>query len=82
MDNQVSAYRDTFSTPNGKRVLGHILLEAGYFDVDLVSPEDIAVQNFAKKIIRNLGIITLKNVDSYVSGLFNLPVDFKETSNE
>ena len=60
-------------TAAGQRVLGNILIEAGYFDCDLSTPEEIAVQNFAKKILKNLGIHGLSSVDSYINKLFELP---------
>jgi len=56
MNEQITTYRQTFMTDSGRRVLAHLLTEAGYFDCDLKTPEEIAVLNFAKKIIKNLGI--------------------------
>ena len=72
---QINSYRQCFSSDAGKRVLGHLLLEAGYFDTDLSTPEEIAVQNFAKKILKNMGIHKLETVDYYVDKLFELPVE-------
>ncbi len=75
---QVASYRACFGTDAGKRVLEHLLTDAGYFDTDLFSEGDIAVQNFAKKIIKNLGVFRIVNkkvtgVDAYVNKLFELP---------
>jgi len=73
-DTTVVDYRATFSTDAGKRVLAHLLLESGYFDCDLKTEGEIAVLNFVKKIIRNLGICTEpKDVAGFVQKLMELP---------
>ena len=75
-----ASYRACFGTDAGKRVLGNILLDAGYFDSDLSLDGEIAVQNFAKKIVgkitgapldRNI-TLTKDKVDGYINGLYNL----------
>lgn len=74
IDNQTITYRTCFSTDAGKRVLGQLLIDAGYFDIDLKTLEELAVLNFAKKIIVNLGICnTPDSIDSFVNKLFELP---------
>ena len=70
---QTNSYRLCFSTDSGKRVLGHLLAEAGLFDTDLKTTEELAVENFAKKILKNMGIYDLDSVESYVNQLFQLP---------
>jgi len=73
-DTTVLDHRACFSTDAGKRVLAYLLLEAGYWDVDIKTPEEIAVLNFAKKIIRNLGICNHpRDMDSFVQKLLELP---------
>ena len=77
-DNQIASYRTCFSTDAGKRVLGHLLVEAGYFDTDLKTPEELAVLNYAKKILANVGLFSMKKkkitgIDSFVNKLFELP---------
>ncbi len=66
-------YRTCFGTEAGKKVLGDILIQSGYFDLDLETPEEIAIQNFGKYIVHNLGVNSVDNVDTYVQNLFNLP---------
>ena len=74
VSDEIASNRACFSTDAGKRVLGDILIQAGYFDSDLSSEGEIAVQNFAKRIIRKLGIVNdPKDVSSYVQKLFELP---------
>jgi hypothetical protein len=83
LDKTVTDYRTCFSSDAGKRVLGDILINGGYFDTDLVTEGDIAVQNFVKKIVRKLGIFEaevdkngmprrIKGIDSYINGLFGV----------
>ncbi len=79
-DNQVNSYRTCFSTDSGKRVLGHLLVNAGYFDTDLKTPEELAVLNYVKKILLNIGLFSIKNrkvigIDSFVNKLFEVPTD-------
>ncbi len=72
---EVVAYRTCFSTDAGKRVLGHLLLQAGLFDDDLKTPEDLAVENFAKRILTNLGINdTPDKMREYVNKLFEIKI--------
>ena len=74
MDNTVTSHRTCFGTDAGKRVLGHILLEGGYFDTDLKTEGEIAVQNFVKGIVKNLGIFDdPKDVGLYIQKLMELP---------
>ena len=73
-DTTVVDHRVCFSTDAGKRVLAYILLEAGYFDCDIKTPEEIAVLNFAKKIIKNLGVCTQpQDMAGFVQKLMELP---------
>lgn len=70
----VASFRACFMTDPGKRVLGQILMDGGYFDTDLETEGELAVQNFVKKIVRNLGICQdPRGVGSYVQALMNLP---------
>ena len=49
-------YRNCFSTDVGKRVLGHMLLEAGFFDSDLKTSDELAVENFMKNVLKIIGV--------------------------
>jgi len=70
----VAVFRACFGTDSGKRALGQILLDGGYWDANLKTEGEIAVQNFVKKIVKNLGIFKDPNdIDSYVQKLFELP---------
>ena len=73
MDNTLVTYRTCFSTDAGRRVLGDILINGGYFDIDLKTEGEIAVQNFVKTIIKKLGVDGPEVVDSYVQKILELP---------
>jgi hypothetical protein len=78
---ELASYRTCFSSDAGKRVLGDILINAGYFDTDLKTSEEIAVENFAKEILKKvLGgkekqICSPTSVGSFVQKLFELPTE-------
>ncbi len=73
MDETVASYRQCFMTDAGRRVLGDLLITSGYFDSNLTTKGEIAVQNFAKRIVKKLGICdTPDKVNEYVNGLLNL----------
>lgn len=83
MDSTVTAYRQTFSTESGKRVLVDILSQAGFFDTNLSTPEEIAVENFAKKILKKSGLcgqvpehswLSIDNLDGFGQKLFELAI--------
>ena len=67
-------YRNCFSTDVGKRVLGHLLLEAGFFDSDL-SPEEVAVENFMKNVLKRMGVYDdPEKMTQVVNGLVNVSI--------
>ena len=73
VNNHTTSYRQCFSSDAGKRVLAHLLREAGYFDTDMKTTEELAVLNFANKIIKNLGICnTNESTEEFVRKLFEL----------
>lgn len=79
-DSQTTWYRTCFGTDAGKRVLSNLLLEAGYFDTDLKTLEELAVLNFAKKILSNIGLFferdgKIVGIDTFVNKLFELEME-------
>ncbi len=70
-----NSFRVCFSTAAGQRVLGYILMQAGYFDAKLETTEQLAVLNFVKEhILKNCGLLKIENVGSYIRKLFEIPV--------
>ena len=74
MNSQTTSYRQCFMSDAGKRVLAHLLTEAGYFDTNLSTLEELAVLNFVKKIIKNIGINTPEQATEFVQKLFDISI--------
>ena len=55
-DQTLIDYKTCFTTNTGRRVLCHLLMEAGLFDTDIKTPEEVAVENYAKQILKNMGL--------------------------
>lgn len=73
MDNTQTDYRTVFfGSDAGRRVLGHLLADAGFFDPDLKKPEEQAIQNFMKKRLEILGVTKKDNIVSFVNKLAEL----------
>lgn len=74
-----TSFRACFSTDAGKRALGRILIDSGFFDTDLKTESDIARENFAKEILQHIlggekkTVCGPDVVDSFVQKLFELP---------
>ena len=72
-DSHITSYRTCFSTDAGRRVLGDLLIQAGYFDTDLKTAEELAVLNFVKNIIKNMGVAGHpKDVSMFVDKLVQI----------
>jgi len=61
----------TFSTPHGKRVLLLILADLHFFD-EAVGPEEIALSNYARKLLFKMGVLDEQNVGNIVSTVVKL----------
>ena len=70
-------HRQLFSSAIGQKVLGQMLIDGGYFDNKRTAPEDMAVLNYVKGILKNCGLLKTENIDSYVRNLFNIPAGEK-----
>lgn len=87
---QRDVYRQCFTAPKGRECLTMLLIKAGYFRTDLKTTEELAVLNFAKGILKDLGLyekteigrdcaksITLykyKLAGTYVNKILDLPI--------
>ena len=66
-------YRQCFMTDPGRFVLGDLLKHSGFFDPDIASPEEVAVQNFMKIILKNMKIVDKEDkIPEFVNKLFEL----------
>ena len=75
LDQHEIDYRTCFSTPVGRRVLGNILANAGLFDTGHKTPEQSAVENFAKTILESMGLFGAKNahkVDQITNAIIDI----------
>lgn len=72
----VKAYRKVFSTPDGKKVLAHMLTELGFFDeVPVDDVMAVSLQNYAKHLLARCGIIRGEVIYDVVSMLFKIPYE-------
>ena len=74
-------YRTCFSTGPGKVVLTDLLINAGFFDTDLKTPEEIAVENYAKQILYKMGVYNRKDLSQqvrFVNNIIVLPVEIEK----
>ena len=75
-DSQTVSYRQCFTSDAGRWTLGDILINGGYFDTDLKTEGEIAVQNFVKRIVKKLGICsTPESISEYINKLFELKAE-------
>ena len=56
--------RTCFSTDAGKRYLGCMLTDAGFFE-QLITPEQQAVQNFMKVVLSDMGVWPVEGEKKY-----------------
>ena len=67
--------RSCFSTDVGKRVLGWMLLDAGFFDCDMKTTDELAVENFMKNILKEMGVYDNPDkMSQVVNGLLNVSI--------
>lgn len=66
----VSDYREVFATDAGRRVLTHFLAEACFFS-EALDEEQHANCNFAKRLLRDMGIWTEGNAKEIVDALID-----------
>lgn len=66
-------YRNCFGTGSGKIVLKNILMEAKIFE-QISTPEEMAVENFAKTILHKMGEYgDVRRNETIIDRLFNIP---------
>jgi hypothetical protein len=67
-------YRNTFTSPTGKKVLCHMLTELGFFDQVLETEEEKARADYAKRLLMLCGIFLPGNLESVIDNLFRIPI--------
>jgi hypothetical protein len=82
MTDQTQQYfRECFSTPAGRVVLGIILNDLGYFD-DNLHPEEVCKANYAKTILKYMGLANIDTLRSFVDRLISIPVTQEKKEDE
>lgn len=66
-------YRELFNSRLGREVLAHMLVELGYFNEVVESPEERAHFNYARHLLKIMGIIQPRNVVKMVDSLMMIP---------
>jgi hypothetical protein len=70
----ITAYRNVFSSLNGKLVLMDILEDLGHFNSELnTTPEMVAMQSSAKMILKKLGVWDSRNIERIVDAYLTIP---------
>ena len=77
-----TAYRSAFSGHGGEKVLCHMLVELGFFNQKVTTPEEIACYNYAVQLLRHMGIWTAENVPLIVRGLLSIPYRDKQENDD
>lgn len=71
----VEAYQQTFGTPQGRKVIAHMLMEMRFFDADVQDEEGRHLRNYATRLLQRLGAGNPEAiVQEMLSGLLSIPV--------
>ena len=62
-------YKYLFNTARGRRVLSHMLGELKFYP-EAITDEDVALQNYARRLLMNIGIWEKGNALNIVKSLF------------
>jgi hypothetical protein len=67
-------YRRVYETPDGRRVLAHVLTELGFFDTDVKDEREMGRQDYARRLLWMLGITDHENINRVIDSFLKLPV--------
>lgn len=74
----VEKYRIVFGTETGKEVLTDILAGMGFFHLEEISPEALALHNQAKIILQKCGLLNYRKREELLDSWFKLPFEIYE----
>lgn len=78
----VEDMRNVFLTPTGRRVFTYILHICGYFDSDISSAEEVALRNFATRLVKIMGANQPVNAfyvtDAMLDAVTHIPIPKEE----
>lgn len=66
----IADYNSTFDTENGRKALTYFLAQACFFS-ETVDEETVALNNYAKQILRDMGIWSEGNAKAIVDALLD-----------
>lgn len=66
------AYRRVFGTPEGRIVLGHMLVELHFLDEVVDNSEEQGLANYARRLLKNCGIWNELNVNEIVNAFMDI----------
>lgn len=78
-------YRQVFANkqnPAGRAVLTDMLNELHFFSSHLEGEEQVALNNFARKLLYNIGVWQEKNVYDITDAFMGIPWDYREQEDE
>lgn len=71
----IRLYRRVFSSPEGKEVLHHMMIELGFYDnLTGDDPHAIARQNYARRILRLCGIWNVDMTEEVLQSFFDIAI--------
>lgn len=70
----IKDYRNTFSSPSGRKVLCHIVTELGLFDQVMETEADRVRGDYAKRLLMLCGIWQPQNIEAIMDFLFQIPI--------
>jgi hypothetical protein len=78
----VKYYRNTFASVEGQTVLAHIMYELGLFQEISLSPEDMALKNYASRLLNILGggEVAINSIKSFIGQIGLQQLKEKKTS--
>jgi hypothetical protein len=64
-------YREVFGTRVGREVLGHMLVELGFFN-EIVTDEQKVLANYSRHLLKLMGVLQPKNINDITDALMNI----------
>jgi len=74
-------YLNLFASPQGRKVLCHMLIENHFFD-EVETEEEMIKRNLMTRMLRNMNILNTENVQMIVDSLLNLGIDIRKIKKE
>lgn len=77
----VQAFRNVFSSEQGRKVLDIILVTGGFFDDEIRTPESVGARNLCTTILKFMGVSQIERSNEFVmaftDSIANLTIEKK-----